>query len=475
MKGKREFNTEQKDSIYEYAGRGKSQVAHFHKKIREWTNEYGDIASSGLSSSANNYYDKLNEALIKSQNDVNRLYEAAEQVENEYAKKFGDIDFALGLYVDRINALLSVLQTRGQVADVFAAEGFGVRLVKAKRELDKILNKEILGLLASLSANPENLEKLNLENYDSQAYIDYISAKYRGQDMFDPNDPKRILNIERNLLIMCYEYLHPENAKKMDNFLKPISMGGDHEKEVLDIKYLAYASLEPYQSVFFKYLPKINIRGHHTQGMEYYMLGYLDEKNIYIDIGRVNNIDFTGNPTSDRRGAYATFFHEIGHAVDRLMLEDGYQNSMSINNIVKKDVNSSLRAYIESIEPHLSTEDVQTVLDSLQRGKITTGDTALDLIRTQVRSHYYYNVFSGGANDTASDVYGGVTDNNIIGWWGHYPKGGESYWDTHLPSFEFFANTFSRYLTGYADAITSINRNLEDSSVAFENLINSVK
>jgi hypothetical protein len=265
----------------------------------------------------------------------------------------------------------------------------------------------------------------------------------------------------------------------MDAFLAPIRNCGGHDKEMQDIKYLAYASPEPYQAVLFKYLPQITVKEHHQAGTQYFHVGFWGSKDIYIDIGRVVDLDSFGNPSSDGRGAYTTFFHEIGHAVDKLMGEEGYANSTSINDTIKKDVNNALKADIERRFPQpLSAADqanAQLILDSLQKGNTTTGDPKLDSIRKKVQD-YFTKLLKGGINDTASDTYGGATDNNIAGTWKHSPDSkGKSYWDTREPSLEFFANAFSRHITSYRDALKSIDANFPEASKAFEDLFKGVK
>jgi hypothetical protein len=224
----------------------------------------------------------------------------------------------------------------------------------------------------------------------------------------------------------------------------------------------------------FKYLPKINIKEHHESGTEYFRVGILGGKNIFVDVGRVIDLSSSGNPSANRRGAYATIFHEIGHAVDYLMDKDGYFNSTSINGIILQDVDNSLRSYIETFfgTPLSANDyaDIQTIMDSLQRGGTALADPTLNAIRTQVQSHYANNVLNSGSNDTASDVYGGATGNNIRGTWGHP----DIYWDNREPNGEFFANAFSRYLTGHADGIISIESNFPNASIAFINLIEAV-
>jgi hypothetical protein len=473
VKGKREFNENQRDELIKNADKGKEQAEHFYRQINDWANKYKKYDSANLASNAKSYFEGLDKALDKSKEDINKIYTAVEQVEKDYAEKFSNVAFEMGLYADRINALRDVLRPVGPVANVFAAPDFADRLNAAKQQ---ILEKEILFFIA----NPDKLANLDFESRGPQEYINFISEKYRGQDMFNPKSATVISDVERDLLVMCYKYLHPQNAKTLNGFLASISKCGPHDKEIQDIKYLAYASPELYQAVLFKYLPQITIKEHHESGTQYFQADSKGGNNIYIDVGRVIDLDSFGKPSNVGRGAYATFFHEIGHAVDKLMGEEGYANSTSINDTIKRDVNNALKADIERRFPQpLSVADqanAQIILDSLQKGNTATGDPKLDSIRQDVQDHFSKNVLKGGHNNTASDTYGGVTGNNIVGTWKHsLDSNGNPYWDTHEPSLEFFANAFSRHITNYRDALKSIDINFPEASKAFEALFKGVK
>ena len=429
--------------------------------IREWSKEYGDLAANGLSSSAKNYYEKLNETLYKSQNDTYKLFAAAEQVENEYAKKFEYIAFEMSLYVDRIKALLSVLQPPRPVTNVFDALGFGERLEKAKQEITKILEKEIRDLIA----NPDKLEQLNLENYDTQAYIGFISDKYRGQNMFDSNVTNRISDIERDLLIMCYEYLHPENAKIMENFLKPISKDSNRAEDVQNIKYLSYASLEPYSTILFQYLPQITIAEYEYTGTQHYnparpgiIPDFLPDNEWHP--GRSIAVNIVSEGLTDPRGPYVVFFHEVGHAMDDMLRKGGAfkRSSSGLQDILYEDTFAKIEAIIMGIDQNDAV--VKAVLESFKDGaaQLTVGSYE-ESVRNDVVEKYrdaltgvLWDEVLTGQSELVTDVLGGYTNNVLgrnIGGFAH----DNDYWNDPKrdkpQSSEFFAHYFSAQVTGY--------------------------
>ena len=109
------------------ADKGKNQADHFYSRMNGWIDQYKKHASYALPSSAKNYFEGLNNALDISKQNLAKIFEAAEEVENDYAEKCGNVAFEMELYTDRINALLSVLH-RGPVLNAFIAPAFAKRL-----------------------------------------------------------------------------------------------------------------------------------------------------------------------------------------------------------------------------------------------------------------------------------------------------------------------------------------------------------
>ena len=329
-----------------------------------------------------------------------------------------------------------------------------------------------------------------LASIQTEIYQNHLDKRIEG--IRNSNKGDDIANVpldERNWLIGYYEARHPANAKKMNDFLNPIESCSEYEKHIRDIveeiKYLSYASSDPYHTVLFNCLSKINIKDHHFEGNQYFQVGFFNTKNIYIDVGRVIELDSDGELVADGIGGYTVFFHEIGHAIDRILGTP----STALDEAITGDVRGALRVYIESQYPVPPTQqdisDVDAILDSLMANAppmTSTGDQGRDAIAASVQTstfeHFRDNVLNRLDDDTASDVYGGVTDNRIHGNWGHWlDDEGKSYWvdKGHLPSSEFFANAFSRYLTGYDDAIKSIENNLATPSRLFVKMMENAK
>jgi hypothetical protein len=462
------------------ADKGKDQGEYFYGQIDGWLRKYKKYASSGLANNAKKYYEGLDETLEKSKQDINKIFTAAEEAENEYAKKLEAIAFEVGLYAERVKALRDVLRPPGPAAsglNPFEAPDFEKRLEAAKQ---KIVENEIQEIIA----NPDMLESLNLENRDVQGYISFISDKYRGQDMFTAGSPHSISDAERDLLILCYELLHPENAKTMADFLAPVIKDGKYEKDAQNIKYLTYAAEDPYKTILLHYLPEITLAAHEWADTQHY---HNEGSGLLYRLfpGLVSSPD--GHPYQsvaitlekanegglyDLRGPYIVFFHELGHAMDDMMRKDGVFNrsGSGLQDLLREDVFAKIEQTIRSIDS--SDAVVKAVLESFKDGgaPVVIGSPE-ELVRQQVINEYGTNLTANktlmGQSEMVTDVLGGYTGNAL----GSGIKGyahSNDYWNDpnrdKPQSSEFFAHYFSARITGYEVKDALLNGYFKESA-----------
>ena len=451
MRGKREFNIEQKVMFLDSTKKGKEQVAYFYKKVKEWTCQYQKFATSGVASSANSYFGGLDNSLNKGAQNIEKIYTAAEEAELDLAEKFGQINIEISAYSMKIKALLSVLQPVGPVANVFNDLGFAERLAKAQRER---IQYEIHAIIYK----SDGLENLDLANIDAQAYIGFITDKYRGQDMFG-HEPK-ISDAERDLLIKCYEYLNPQNAAIMNSFLQDVIEDGNYNFAIQDIKYLIYASPKLYSTVLFHYLPEIKIIDFKSGGP----YGYWGEntepewfsQSLLLDLGAEYVLD-------NRVGTYNGVFHELGHAIDDMMRKSGVfiRHDSALQDILRNDLHNNLRNEISKIPNTLSKKQIDDIINSFAVGGTKLGAGSEEArIRDELIARMH-DVING--NETISDVVGGFTGNTINGGIIHdlvyiNDEGKEVpsyFWtdengkETGMQSCEWFAGYFASSITGY--------------------------
>jgi hypothetical protein len=335
---------------------------------------------------------------------------------------------------------------------------------KDGRDLERII------FLVSAHYNcpiPQNGER------DPQTLVTMIGDRYRGSDV------SLISNAERDLLVFCYEALHPENAKNMNTFLKPMSKGGDHAEDIQNIKYLAYASPQPYHDVFFKYLPQVKTLVDHTgkKGAQHY--------NSYA---RSVNVNFTNLN-------YQTFFHEMGHAVDHAMGGHKGYASAALFPTLESDVFGNIEATIKTVGNGDATDEAAVLAAFRYNADTSKLTTAQQTIYDDV-----VNTFLGTGreqkgivrNRAAGDVYGGYTENKIITdrsgtiRASHHPTvydDGTIYWynsskkppQTGAQNREFFATVFADNIFDNSGTLSSDRSFFPNAMPEMDVLVNNYK
>ena len=286
--------------------------------------------------------------------------------------------------------------------------------------------------------------------------VDTITQKYVGADVND------IPDLEKRLLVSYYEFLNPDNAEKMNVFLDPIIQDGTHDIDIMNIKFIAYKSEEPYNTIMFHYLPEISIVDFNWPDSQHYhpeSLQPTDDGHPVKSIAA--NLD-PDRALNDPAGSYFTFFHELGHAMDDRMRIDGVfvRRTSGLQDILRDDLYDVIKTeIINTSKTPLSEKQISDIVNSF-----TVGGTILPVgsyeeeIRNQVIAALKDSLL-GDNRSTVSDVVGGFTNNIITGSYSHalVKKDGKPsyYWtdeygqETGAQSSEWFAGYFSANVTGY--------------------------
>ncbi len=267
---------------------------------------------------------------------------------------------------------------------------------------------------------------------------------------------------------------HPEYKEKFDKYLKD---SGLSEEEIMDVKYIVYNAPEPYRTIYLEHLSEYKIAEYDTtanggSGGAWFNSG---DNTIHLD-GDQATYNCPGTP-------YETFFHESGHAIDDFENKFGYYtgnykyNGKTLDDILVDDVRNNIRARVES--RGLTDDEVDRIMRSLNltddasfesRKPASTGDQGLDNIRDSIISEMRSDL-QGYSNSSASDVYGGVTNNVINGGFGHY---GDNYWysdngnATGKQSRELWAEFFSAKMTNDTAQLKSIQEHFPEAYKAME-------
>ncbi len=316
-----------------------------------------------------------------------------------------------------------------------------------------------------------------------QKYIDYLKDKF----VIDSN-----LSEEEKEFIALYEKIHQAEKNNINTFFENSSKDGITENDTLNIKYIAYMSEEPYHKTFFSCIADIKVETWKNDGsLDGEKISHYNRKGcVFLNL---NGKDPDG--INDKDGSYTTVFHELGHAIDDRLIDWGDieknnngQNVLTFINFYDTldDIDgfydtlySDLRNYLvnltrfandEVLPIKLSDESINDIVESFLDGrKRLTLDpieqSAYMVISTSLTGGLF-GVLTGklgllNSNGSVSDISGGLTNNTIVGAYGHT---GKNYWydDNGTPSYnqgkEFFAEYMSYAMTGQIDKMNELRK-----------------
>jgi len=313
--------------------------------------------------------------------------------------------------------------------------------------------------------------KLTDIHYDIKAEEEY--GEYL--DQFS-NKEDRAEAKEKIIDILKFEDANPEYVDQTNEFLSPLD-----EQDIIEIKHLMYTADEPYRTLGMKYLDEfeiIVITPEIRQEKNTNSNGFFSHQDnaIYLDVSELRD---------DDRGSYYTYFHEVAHAFDyyygqdneemlRTMIEDDddleFDDSTFFSDVYKIDeqtlsnrmhedvrnnVHQEISRELESPKyDDLSPEEKQEMLENVTENLMNQNDRFLELSSEEQElqmliDRKYTKLLEGPDHNTASDVYGGVTNKTIEGNYSH----GHDYWfdengnRIREPNREGFAEYYARVVT----------------------------
>lgn len=180
------------------------------------------------------------------------------------------------------------------------------------------------------------------------------------------------------------------------------------------------------QKVFLKYSDDIVFINENAIGR-----GVSKKKGIRVNLEKDRN---------NRRGAYTTTFHEIGHAIDRAA--GHISNSKHFKDSLINDFENLVFAYKKQY--NLSRSEVY------------------EEISKNIRKHNQHSI---------SDILGGITQNKCKGKYSHEVK----YWETpHKLEREAFAHFYEAYARNDADKIEMLSQMFPEATRIFTELLEDI-
>lgn len=331
-------------------------------------------------------------------------------------------------------------------------------------------------------------KKINKNNEDLNNILNYVisikntispingdfSASNVNELLSTLKDGLPDINKSKDELIKEFEELHPEIKEKLDEILSVYP-----EDKIRDVKYLIYSAEEPFRSVYLDNLNEFDYVDFHSGDGQYFSP---NNNTIHLDI------DANAN---DPRGPWCTFFHESGHAIDDVEKIFGdfaneYTNDKgeSFQKIIFDDVENSLDKSMDKYKDKFTKDEMNNVKDFIIGPDVnidSSGLTEHEKELVNLLSNEYSVILSGSDANGVSDVYGGVTNNVIVGEYGHDFDHTDNYWydtsgnDTSHINSELWAHYFSAYMTGDYAKIENLRIYFPEACKAMDEMIEEMR
>ena len=304
--------------------------------------------------------------------------------------------------------------------------------------------------------------------------------------------------IRRDTALTAYRQEHPQRAARLTACLAALTRAGFAE-DARNIAYIACTAPEPARAAFFGALGRFSVSGMRT-GNGLFIASLLDK--VFLPAGAAALAE-------DGRGPYTTFFHECGHAVDfntthgpqhllditpGAAFSCGYRRGgQTLQDCIRQDVEDHLARTAAQFAPG-DAAGAALLVKSVRRGgseatlraavSSEVRADALAAARRALLEHYTHAVCAGPVNEAASDIFGGMTNNNVRGAGYYHGVDGKLYqfwrrWYWFLPSGietgaqsrELFAEYFSYCMTRNTPAQASVRANFPRAALMLDALL----
>lgn len=455
---KRDFTVENENSLVEMVQKNENEKwSDFTDKIGDTLIGFGEqIGLLGLYKNiagAKKYTKLILDKNNTSINEIHRIFDGVRRTDNTWS-------------INKIKVLcdviLSITDNEKDVLSVITHHHSKFNYT----ELAKIKTS-----MKDICASVENIKRN--KDYSMDVYEIIYDSNGKRESLYV------IMDVDKRKVVDAFEDLHPDYQAKINELLASGSVNTLTETDILNIKFLAYTTEEPFRSIYLNHIDKYEIGT--TMVID-------DEGNIggsYYQYS-TNTINFGEDPFwTDPRGPYTTFFHESGHATDyqyadgnlslpMTMSYEAQKLQQAIENDVYNDIRNTIMTEIEKesagIEGIAENIDVDKILNTYRYGQTNVQLNADEARIKKMVDMYYKSDLAGAVNEAASDVYGGVTNLAIDAGFGHRPnkKKGQTidtytYWykngkPTYAQSKELWAEYFSYKMTGNEAALESLRR-----------------
>lgn len=396
-----------------------------------------------------------------------------------------DCDFATEMS-GALNGLMSV-----KIDDIQYKDSSSGELIKIpSKELRSVINKVTEVLENPSLATVSQLVGVYRTTEDKKLKSrlgEILKDRYRRSRYSDNSELAEFFpTLKEEDTISDYEATNRNDKRleELNNFLDDCKTLTEEDK--IHIKYMVYTADPTFRDGYLDNLSKYKIRKTDLEGDAFYTNGSSEKKKgIYFT--------YSKHFYYDERGRYITFFHESGHATDANIyakdikhsattyatmtyvsekkrynqLTHQYENC-TLRNTLEYDVfdNPNNKHSVESVArdklsntkyvQYSDADKDQMILHVKEALRVKNGVDSLNVDEKSVYNSVVKEIkdsVKGPQRNSPSDVYGGLTYNELKGGYGHSDDYYDGAWnpmdkDYYSPGKEVWAQWFSFKMTG---------------------------
>lgn len=463
----------------------------------------GELSIDSYLNNVEAYHEKVLDKNNTTKKEIDKIFQEVATVDSSYAGVFQETVTLLSQYREYINAMSEIILPQNLTNPLATAH---ISLQDILRQMQD--NEVELWINQYLNGKEVEIEDWKREQIE--AYIErQVNALGRDVTRLNEADDKAM----QERIVMLYQMLEPGTAQRFRELFDS-SNTVIEEFDRNNIMYIAYTAEEPYRSLFLDSL------GTYTIGRTDLSSSYFTRSGDETDGTPANSINFGASNSFYHcpKGAYNTFFHECGHAIDynidgETFFSNTYKNGSNYD-MIAGDVYAHIEGEIENyinnkiasgVSNAASYEacSVERIIDCIKNGGDTSILSASELkvykdVKSNIESelnatssNHQYEDNVGVLHGTlyVSDICGGVTNNVIVGGRGHWNKeddgpykGEYIYWynpetgeRTGNHETELWAHYFSFEMTGDQEAMAAMNQYFPNAIQQYGNMVNDMK
>ncbi len=472
---------------------------------RRWI---GELSIENYLNDVDNYHRMVLDEKDTDKVKIDRIFTNVQAVEEKYAIRMEEIAQCLNEKVRVINKMAEIMTISDTESFAKELPSLKVLLQDSKlKDTRLLINQYTQGIVEYFTDD----QKAKLEEYAKELVQDL------GRDVGQLNETDK--KEQQMLVVDIYNVLEPELSKKWEEFFdsanNAVAMAEtiivEKETDVIsefdryNIMYIVYTADEPFKELFLGTMGMYEIGNVHFIKSCYSFDG---QNEPYIE---ENTINFKREHKFyyDAKGPYNTFFHECGHAID-YQIGNGRAYSMeymdgSNYDVICSDVYTRIEAeayaYLDKRKEKFSSDEKIEICESVMAYfKNVSGE----VMHTQGIEYVTYCAVKNKINAQLSkigsykaydlenkmmcvdnrvgisDIYGGVTNNILIGGWKHETIDEETqknnYWYNVNPPYEptgkqekeMWAHYFSYGITGNKEAEDDMRNFLEQTMKQYD-------